>query len=395
MAHAKSKEILVRLKRMCSKLNQNVLMETKQIVLVHDGLVVSGGAERVVTSLCQILPEAPLYTSAWLPQNTFDYFKDHPPHVMPVSQMVRSERGFKLLYPLWWFGFRNQKFNKADLIFSSSSYLSKYLKPPTGIPHICYLHNPFRYLWDRDSYEKESLPLSKSGLRIADIFLPLLRRIDRRLTGQITHIIANSKHMAARIQSIYDREADVVYPPISIADFPFSSQRSDFYLFVGRLLSYKKIDLAIRACQEMGRKLLIVGSGPEETKLREMADEQVEFLGRVSDKKLKQLYAQARGLISPGLEDFGLIPVEAQATGCPVIAYGAGGVLESVIANQTGVFFKQQSSEALQDAIKRFEKKRFDHTLIRQNVQRFDLELFKHNIFSIVNRYLPANKKLQ
>ena len=369
-------------------------MKNRRFLLVHDGLVVSGGAERVAAAFCQIFPEAPLLTSAWIPEKTYAYFKDHPPHVMPISRWVHSERGFKLLYPLWWFGFRNLDFSGADLILSSSSYLAKYIKTPTDIPHICYLHNPFRYLWDRYSYEEESLPLRGPALGIADTLLPPLRRFDRSLTGKITHIITNSRHMASKIRSIYDREAEVVYPPVSTADFPFSSQRSDFYLFIGRLLSYKRVDLAVRACQNLNRRLLIVGSGPEESKLRSLADEHIEFLGRVSDEKLKQLYAQARGLISPGHEDFGLIPVEAQATGCPVIAYGAGGVLESVIPGQTGIFFEEQNTESLQEAMIRFENMSFDHNEIRKNAQRFDQEVFEQKMYSIVNRYLPTGKQI-
>jgi glycosyltransferase involved in cell wall biosynthesis len=200
--------------------------------------------------------------------------------------------------------------------------------------------------------------------------------------------------MAARIKAVYDRDAEVVYPPVNMAEFPFSSERDDFYLIVGRLLSYKKMDLAIQTCQNLGRRLLVVGSGPEEARLRAIAHGEVEFLGRVSEPQLKQLYSQARALLYPGYEDFGLIPVEAQATGCPVIAYGAGGVLESVLPDQTGIFFKEQHTAALQEAIARFEKMHFDHAAIRQNAQRFDSEVFKNNIYSIINRYLPTDQRI-
>jgi glycosyltransferase involved in cell wall biosynthesis len=219
--------------------------------------------------------------------------------------------------------------------------------------------------------------------------------MDRRLTRQITHLVTNSQHMAGRIKEIYGREAEVVYPPVATSEYPFSRERQDFYLVAGRLLSYKKVDVAIQACQKLGRRLRVVGSGPEEARLRAMAQDGVEFLGRVPESQLKQLYSQARALLYPGYEDLGLIPLEAQATGCPVIAFGAGGVLETVLPDQTGIFFQEQNSAALEDAIVRFEKTRFEHALIRQHAQRFDIAVFKEKIVSIVNRYLPENKQLE
>lgn len=364
-------------------------MNSSGIKLVHDSLVVSGGAERVAAALCQIYPQAPMFTSAWLPEKTFLYFKDNPPHTMTLSKLARSEHSFKALYPLWWLGFRNMDFKGANLILSSSSYLAKFIRPPKEAVHICYLHNPFRYLWERETYGKDSLPYSGPLLRITDSFRTSLQRIDRRLTRKITHIITNSQYTAKRIRSIYDREAEVVYPPINFSEFPFSDKREDFYLYAGRLLSYKRADLAIKACRSLGCKLLVAGSGPQESVLRRLADENIIFTGNVSDDELKRLYARARALIFPGLEDFGIIPVEAQATGCPVIAFGQGGILESVIPEQTGIFFDRQSPEVLMDAILRFEQMHFNHRQIRQNSKQFDVSHFKKNIQSIVERFLP------
>ena len=280
-------------------------------------------------------------------------------------------------------------FKGARLILSSSSYLAKFIRPPEGTAHICYLHNPFRYLWERETYGKDSLPYSGPLLRITDSLRTSLQRIDRRLTRKITHIITNSQYTARRIKSIYDREAEVVNPPINFGEFPFSDEREDFYLFAGRLLSYKRADLAIRACRSLGRKLLVVGSGPAEPVLRKLSDEHITFTGNVTDDELKRLYTRARALIFPGLEDFGIIPVEAQATGCPVIAFGQGGVLESVIPTQTGIFFDRQSPEVLMDAILRFEQMQFDHRQIRQNSEQFDMEIFKKKIQSIIERFQP------
>jgi len=370
-------------------------MEKTQISLIHDGLVVSGGAERVAAALMRIFPASPLYTSAWLPENTYPYFKKNPPKQMWASKMVQNEMAFKALYPLWWLGFRNLDLSGSDLVISSSSYLSKYVRPPDGVPHICYLHNPFRYLWDPDSYKDEKLPFPGSYSFVAKAILPLLRRLDQHYTDQITQIITNSNYMAGRIKIIYGRDTEVVYPPISIADFPLSENRQDFYLFAGRLKSYKRADLAVQACRHTGRKLVIAGTGPEEKKLQGLGAGIVTFMGKVSDSQLKQLYSRARALLVPGCEDFGLVPVEAQATGCPVIAFHEGGVSESILSDKTGLLFQEQSVESLETAIQKFEKMKLDAREIRQNVLRFDIENFKKNIYEIVNRFLPAGKHIQ
>jgi len=308
--------------------------------------------------------------------------------LLPGARFVSDERVFKLLYPLWWFGFRKLDLRGFDIVLSSSSYLAKFTQVPPNVPHICYLHNPFRYLWDRTSYKENSLPLHGIPLRGVDVLTPWLRSIDLKATQRLTHIIANSHHMADTFQKLYGRSAEVIYPPINVADFPFSVEREEFYLFVGRLLSYKRADLAIQACQRLGRRLMVVGSGFEENRLQILSEGKVDFLGHVSEDKLKHLYSRARALLFPGIEDFGLVPLEAQAAGCPVIAFGAGGALESVIEAETGVFFNQQSVESLIDAMLRFEKHHFDPTRALSNALRFDINIFEGKIKAVVNRFI-------
>ena len=355
--------------------------------ILHDGFTVAGGGERVAIELCRALPASQLFTSAWLPSASFAELAALKPRLLPGARLARSERVFKLLFPLWFLGFRTLNLQGCNLVFSSSSYLAKYARVPAGVAHICYLHNPFRYLWSRGSYSSSSLPLAGAALKLTDRLLPLLRRLDIRYTRELTHVLANSQHMAEKIRAIYDLTAEVVYPPVDTAAFCALKNREDFYLYVGRLVNYKRADLAIEACRQLGRKLLVVGAGPEEQVLKKMPAGEARFLGRIADQELKDLYARARAVIFPGYEDFGLIPLEAQAAGCPVIAYGAGGALESVIENESGVFFRQQNAAALVEAILQAEKIRFSPQAIRKNVLRFDTKVFAQKIRAIAARY--------
>ncbi len=254
--------------------------------------------------------------------------------------------------------------------------------------HICFMQSPFRFLWRRESYSAESLPYKGLSIRLIDWMLPLLRKIDRHYTNQITQLVANSQNMAKFIQKIYQRDAQVLYPPIDIHQYKLSSEKKDYFLFVGRLLSYKRADLAIRACELSKRKLIVVGEGPEFESLKKLGGGETTFFGKASDKELKKLYAEARGLIFPGMDDFGLVPVEAQASGCPVIAFRAGGALETVVENETGIFFNEQTVDDLLAGLDKFEHTQFNPSKLLQNAMRFDISTFKENIQSLVLSYM-------
>lgn len=365
----------------------HALKKTAKIAIVHDALVVAGGAERVAAVISQVFPDAPIFTAAYLPENTFPYFKSKEIHTLPGASLVHNERQFKRLFPLWFLGFRCLNLSGYDLIISCSTYAAKYIKMPRGVKHICFMQSPFRFLWRRESYSPESLPYKGITIRLIDWMLPLLRKIDKHYTNQITQLVANSQNMAKFIQKVYQHDAQVLYPPIDINQYKLSADKKDYYLFVGRLLSYKRADLAIQACNLSKRKLIVVGEGPEFESLKKLAGHETTFFGKASDNDLKKLYSEARGLIFPGMDDFGLVPVEAQASGCPVIAFRAGGALETVIENETGIFFDIQTVDDLLAGLDKFEHTQFHPGKIRQNAMRFDISTFKENIQSLVCSY--------
>jgi glycosyltransferase involved in cell wall biosynthesis len=348
----------------------------KKIAILGDALVVSGGAERVTLFLSDIFPDAPIYTSVYLPENTCQEFKGRHIITMPLSARVKNERQFKRLFPWWFLNFANLDLKGFDIIISSSSYLAKFINPPPGVVHICCLQNPFRLLWKQSEYSQESSTVGLASMAAIKLVLPLARKVDIAKTRRIQHVLANSQNMARQIRQIYGIEPDLVYPPVDMNRFSISGMPGDYYLYAGRLVSHKRADLAIQVCNLLKRRLIVAGDGLERAALEKLAGATVEFTGRVSDERLRQLYMNCRALLFPNDDDFGLVPVEVQACGRPVIAYRSGGALETVLENQTGVFFDQQSVEALREAVLGFEKMEFSPALIRKNVMRFDQAVF-------------------
>jgi len=356
-----------------------------RIAIIQDALVVSGGSERVAAALCQIFPEADLITSVFLPDKTYPFFKNIKVKTLPGSSLIKSEKHFKKTYPIWLLGFYLLNLSKYDIVITSSSYASKFIRKPKNGFHICYLHNPIRFVWNRESYKNTSLPFNNWIIKFIDIFIPLLKKIDFYFTRKIDIIISNSRNMANKIKKVYDKEAIIIYPPIDIKEFHNDFNKKDYYLYVGRLLSYKRIDLAITACKKLKKKLIIVGIGPEYEELKKISNELIEFKGLVDEDYLHQLYSEAKGLLFTGKEDFGLVPVEAQASGCGVIAYGEGGALETVKDGLTGIFFDKQDEEEVINAIKRYELLNFDIEKIKENANQFDISKFSIEINKVIN----------
>jgi glycosyltransferase involved in cell wall biosynthesis len=378
--------VLLQVKRLSNKVKPLIVARNK-IAIIGDALVVAGGAERVTLFLSNIFPDAPIYTSVYLPENTCPEFKGRKIITMPLASRVKDERTFKRLFPWWYLNFSYLDLRGFDIIISSSSYLAKYIRPPAGVPHICYLHNPFRFLWKPSEYSRQSSPYGLTRMAAIRILLPLARRVDIVKTRRIDHVIANSQNMANQIRQIYGIEADLTYPPVAIDQFSIAESIGDYYLYAGRLISHKRADLAIQACSRLKRRLIVAGDGMERAALEKLGREAVEFVGRVSDEKLKQLYSNCRALLFPNDEDFGMVPVEAQASGRPVIAYRSGGALETILENQTGVFFSTQNVESLCDAIIKFEKMEFDPELIRAKAMRFDQAVFADKIRACVESF--------
>jgi len=357
----------------------------RSIAIIGDALVVEGGCERVTLSLSNIFPDAPIFTSVYLPENTCSEFKGRKIITMPFASRIKNERQFKRSFPWWFLNFSFLDLRGFDIIISSSSYLAKYINPPRGVPHICCLQNPFRLLWKPFEYSLQSSGLN--SMSAVKFLSPLAKKLDIASTRRISHVFANSRHMANQLRQTYGIESELVYPPVDTDQFSIARTSGDYYLYVGRLISHKRADLVIQACNRLNRRLIIVGDGLERAALERLAGKTVEFVGRVPDERLKELYSNCKALLIPNNEDFGMISVEVQASGRPVIAYRSGGSLETVIEDQTGIFFDHQDVGTLSAALLRFEKMEFDPELIRKNTMRFDQAVFESKVRACIKRF--------
>lgn len=367
-------------------MDHNSKIRDRKIAIVHDAFAVRGGAEKVAYYISKVFPQAPVFTTVYLRDKTFEELKDLNIRTHILSKMIRNEKQFKRMFPIWYMQMRNLNFDQFDYVLSSSTYLAKFISPPQNGKHISYLHAPFRLLWNRKSYSGGSLPFNSSWMKLVDKFIPYLQKIDLKFTQKIDQILTNSKNMQASIKNIYQKDAKIIHPPIEINQF-YTASPEDFYLCVGRLISHKRIDLVIKACKQLKRKLIIVGDGLEKPNLQAIAGDSIQFLNNIDDQTLKRLYATCQALIFPSFEDFGMVPIEVQASGRPVIAYKAGGALETVTEGVSGVFFINQTVDDIIQAIKIFEQSKFSPLEIRNSVQRFDFEIFKDQITTVIEGF--------
>ena len=277
-----------------------------------------------------------------------------------------------------------------DLIISSEAGPAKGVLPPLGSTHVCYCHSPMRYLWDQfEDYQADSSALSRI---IFSAVLPRLRTWDVVTASRVDRFAANSRHVQARIKQYWKRESEVIFPPVDLSEFRPNKDRSDYYLMSGRHVPYKRFDLAIEACERLGRRLIITGRGRDTVRLKRIAGHSVEFVDQCSRLDLARYYQNARAFLMPAEEDFGIAPVEAMAAGCPVIALGRGGAMDTVAPGVSGILFKEQTVEALVDAIRDFEscQGEFDPSRIAEQAQRFDTSHFKMKFTEFVWSALEA-----
>jgi len=320
-----------------------------KVALVHDYLTQQGGAERVFELLCKQYPEADIYTSLYDPRHTID-LGDRPVHTSVLQKIPGSSRYFRLLAPFYFPVFRSLDLTDYDLIISSSSSFAKSVRKHPEAKHVCFCHNVTRFLWDTKAYLRQYSSYRKFYPVLERVF-QAMRQVDLTYSQEPDLYIANSSVVARRIRQVYGKPSIVVNYPINSGKFTFSSQKDDFYLASARLIGYKRMDVIIEAFNWLGLPLMVIGDGPERERLQAQALDNVQFLGYVSDEERTQLMSRARAVVVAALEDYGLVPVEANASGTPVVAYGAGGVLDTQIPRQTGVLFKRQTPEALQAAI--------------------------------------------
>ncbi len=369
---------------------------TPRVALVHDWLTGMRGGERCLEVVCELFPDAPLFTLLHVPGSVSPAIERRRITTSFVQRLPGAATTYRRYLPLFPAAVRTFDLRGFDLIVSLSHCVAKAVRPAAGALHLCYCFTPMRYVWDLyDDY------LADAGL-LARIAGPpvaaALRRWDRRTVG-VHHFVAISEHIADRIRRAYERESEVIYPPVDVARFRPSARVDDFYLVVSALAPYKRVDLAIAAATRLGRRLVVVGSGPEAPRLRAMAGPGVEFLGWRTDEEVADLYARCRALLFTAVEDFGIVPLEAAAAGRPTIALGQGGVLETMVPlamdgsspePPTAVFFETQTVEALVDAMRRFEtvEDRFDARTLRSRAERFDRPIFRARVIDWIERRL-------
>jgi len=353
-----------------------------QIALVHDWLNQLGGAEDVLETLVQMFPLAPIYTSIyWRDEMPPHYlgWNIHPLWLNHAPGIYQHHQPYLPLYPLAW---SSLNLSRYDLILSNKSGFCHGIRTRnkhTSALHICYCLAPTRYVWNFDDYARSEGFGRALRLALKPI-VSALRRWDYAAAQRADHFIAISREIQTRIKKYYNRDSVVIHPPVDIRRYHPQQRPEDYFLIVSRLIPYKRIDLAIRAFNELGLPLVIAGIGRDQARLLQLAQPNIQFLGRVPDADLPDLIARCRAFVFPGHEYFGIAPVEAQASGRPVIAFGAGGALDTVIDGQTGVFFHQPTIESLIDAVQRFNAIDFEPGAIRANAECFSAEVFKQKL---------------
>jgi len=358
-------------------------MKDKKIAIVHDYLTQFGGAERTLEAICEAFPDAPVYTSIYSPDETFPSFKKRNIHTSFLQKVYRILHSHRILLPLYPTAFENFNLNNFDVILSSSSSFAKGIKKPPNSLHILYCYNPTRFIWMKDTYIREEGRGLLKGLYLR-IFLNYIKNWDLRAINTVDRIIAISNVVRERIKYFYSRESFVIYPPVDCKRFEIGLKDDGYFLVVSRLLAHKRIDIAVRAFTRLGIKLKIVGTGPQYPILKRLAGKNIEFCGAVQDRELTELYSRCVTLVYPQEEDFGIAPLEANASGKPVVAFKKGGVLETMKDGITALFFSEQNPDSLIDAIRKFEHISFNYSNLRQNAMRFDKSVFIEKIKKVV-----------
>lgn len=357
-----------------------------RIAVVHDYFTQLGGAEKVAEELYCMLPNPSLYATVALPGCMPPRLRDVKVRTSWMQKLPGIRDYYRLYFFLYPFAVSALDLSGYDLVVSSSSGYAKGVRTSPHAIHVCYCHTPMRWVWNYQNYaSRESFGLSQRTL--LPMFIRGLQRWDEAASRQPDHFVANSKAVAERIRQVYHRSAEVIHPPIETERFhPSHNRREDYYLVLSRLVPYKRIDLAVKACTQRGKKLLVIGDGPDRRSLEAMAGPSVYFLGRASDAQVEHHAARCRALLFPGEEDFGMAPVEVAAAGRPTIAYRAGGALETVVEDVTGLFFDEQTPESLGDAIEIFERHDWSVSVLRQHAKTFSVEVFQERFRSFLER---------
>ncbi|MFT4269023.1 MAG: glycosyltransferase [Xenophilus sp.] len=362
------------------------------MALVHYWLVGMRGGEKVLEILSDLYPDADIFTLVCDPQAISPKLRRHRIRTS-FLQRIGGVHHYQKMLPLMPFALESFDLTGYDLIISSEAGPAKGIVPGPDATHICYCHSPMRYIWDLyPQYRAASGALTRTMMSLT---VPWLRQWDVSTAHRVDHFIANSAYVARRIEKYYRREAHVVHPPVELARFTPSAGPGDYYLCAGQITPYKKIEIAVEACTRLGRRLIVIGAGAG-APLRRMAGPTVEFLGPVDDGEMARHFAGCRALLFPGVEDFGIVPLEVMASGRPVIAYARGGALETVVDGRTGLLFHEQTADALIDTLRRFEasEEGFSAQAAHAHAASFDTTVFRTRMAELIGRLAAQPRRL-
>jgi len=365
-------------------------MEKERVVLVHDWLTGQRGGEKVLEVLAEIFPQAPVYTLFHFPGSQIEEIEKREIKTSFLQHLPFLKKKYRFYLPL--FPLAVELFNLQDynLVISTSHCVAKGIIPHPEALHVCYIHSPMRYAWNQYFPYFSPKRLSFFSRLIIPPLIHYLRVWDETSSSRVDHFIANSKNVARRVEKYYRRQAEVLHPPVDTDFFRPGKENEDFYLIVSALVPYKRIDLAIEGFNQTGQALKIIGQGPDYKKLKKSAKTNVQFLGALNGEELLMFYQRARALILPGEEDFGITSLEAQACGTPVIAYGRGGALESVVPGKTGLFYPELKVESLISVLDKLKSMEFNKKVIRDNAMRFSRGIFKEKMASYMREKWSA-----
>jgi glycosyltransferase involved in cell wall biosynthesis len=375
-------------------------MDEKHVVLVHDWLTGMRGGEKCLEPLARRWPRARLLTLLHRRGSVAPAIEQLDIHPSLLNRLPRVERYYRYLLPFMPFA-AGWKIRDADLVVSLSHCIAKSAQAPPGVSHVCYCFTPMRYAWHmKDAYFRKTSLLGRIKAAAIDRLLASIREWDRRTADRVTHFIAISRTVQDRIRDCYNRGSTIIYPPVDTEFYtPAAAPREEFYLVVSALAPYKRFDLAIEACSRLGKKLVVIGSGQNARALQASAGPGITFLGWQSDEAIRDHLRRAKALLFPGEEDFGIVPLEAQACGCPVIAFGRGGATETVrplgeSSDPTGAFFEEQTPDAVIAAMEQFERNadRFDPRTARRQAMQFRKERFERELFGYLDGAIGVRK---
>jgi glycosyltransferase involved in cell wall biosynthesis len=355
-----------------------------RVALVHDYLVERGGAEKVLAALHEAIPDAPVYTAVFNPQTTLDVFRDADVRVSFLQRLTAHPHRYRALLPLYPLAFHSFDLSPYDIVISSASAFAKGVRKAPGARHVCYCYTPPRFVWDYQDANRRERAGAAGGVALRAL-RPYLARRDRAAAAGVDRFLTSSRYVARRITAAYGREAGVLPPPIDCGAFAPIREQDDFFLIVSRLVPYKRIDVAVEAFNRNGLPLLVAGDGRDRRRLETMArGDRIRFLGHLPQDEVRRLLATCRALVVTGEEDFGMAALEANASGRPVIAYGAGGALETVVPGITGVTFATQTPDALLDAVDRFEQTTFDQEALVAHASHYGTPRFQEAFLRVI-----------